>query len=143
MSENNGPVGRRDFLKTASGVGMSLGLANSVLAGRGAKTSSRVIGANDRINVGVIGVGGRGSYVGEEFAKLGEKNNSCQIVAVCDVYEKRKRMNAEKFKCDGYLDYREIVGRSDVDAVIIATPDHWHAKIALDALDHGKDVYLE
>ena len=143
MPENNSHFDRRDFLKTASGVGVSLGLANSVFAGRGAKTSNRVIGANDRINVGVIGVGGRGNYVGEQFAKFGEKNNACQIVAVCDVYEKRKRFNAEKFKCDGYLDYREIVGRSDVDAVIVATPDHWHAKIALDAMDHGKDIYLE
>src|SRR5260370_9191584 len=143
MPENNGPVGRRDFLKTASGDGVSLGLANSALGGRGAKMSGRVIGANDRINVGVIGAGGRGSYVAEVFAKQGEKNNSCQIVAVCDVYEKRKRQNAEKLKCNGYLDYREIVGRSDVDAVIVATPDHWHAKIALDAMDHGKDVYLE
>src|SRR5260370_20450541 len=143
MPENNGPVGRRDFLKTASGDGVSLGLANSALGGRGAKMSGRVIGANDRINVGVIGAGGRGSYVAEVFAKQGEKNNSCQIVAVCDVYEKRKRQNAEKLKCNGYLDYREIVGRSDVDAVIVATPDHWHAKIALAAMDKGKDVYLE
>ena len=143
MSENKGPVGRRDFLKTASGVGLSLGLANSALAGRGAKTSSRVLGANDRINVGVIGTGGRGSYVAGQFHNYGQKNNACEIVAVCDVYEKRKRLNAEKFKCDGFLDYREVLARPDVDAVIVATPDHWHARIALEAMDHAKDVYLE
>ena len=136
---------RRDFLKTAGGVGLSLGIANSALAAaRGAKMSGRVIGANDRINVGVIGVGGRGSYVGGVFHHYGEKNNNaCAIVAVCDVYEKRKKAQADRFKCDGYLDYREVLNRSDVDAVIVATPDHWHAKIALDAMDHGKDVYLE
>jgi predicted dehydrogenase len=143
MPENNGSVGRRDFLKTAGAAGVSISLAKSALAGRGSKMSGRVIGANDRINVGVIGTGGRGRYVASVFAKVGEKNNSCQIVGVCDVYEKRKRENAEKFKCDGYLDYREVIGRSDVDAVLIATPDHWHAKIALEAMDHGKDVYLE
>jgi len=143
MSETTGPFGRRDFLKTAGAAGMSLGLAKSALAGRGAKTSSRVLGANDRINVGVIGVGGRGSYVGAQFAKIGQKNNSCQIVAVCDVYAKRKREASERLKCDGFMDYREVLARPDVDAVIVATPDHWHAKIALDAMDHGKDVYLE
>ena len=143
MPEKEGPVGRRDFLRKASAAGFSIGLAKSALGARGAKTSGRVVGSNDRINVGVIGVGGRGSYVASMFQKVGDQNNSCQIVAVCDVYEKRKRENAAKFKCEGYLDYREVVGRSDVDAVIVATPDHWHAKVALDAMDHGKDVYLE
>ena len=68
-------------------------MAGSALAARGGKSARnrRVIGANDRINVGVIGVGGRGSYVGREFEKFGKDNNACQIVAVCDVYEKRKR----------------------------------------------------
>jgi len=102
-----------------------------------------VIGANDKINVGVIGCGGRGTYVASEFAKSGARDNSCQIVAVCDVYEKRKKLNQDKYKVDGYLDYRELLARNDVDAVIVATPDHWHAKIALAAMDGGKDVYLE
>ena len=145
MSTDNGPVDRRDFLKTTGAVGLSFGLAKSSFAARGAKgtQSNRVLGANDRINIGVVGVGGRGSYVGRTFQKYGDANNSCQIVAVCDVYEKRKRESAEHFKCDGFMDYRELLAKPGLDAVIVATPDHWHAKIALDAMDHGKDVYLE
>ena len=141
------PVARRDFLKKASAAGIGLGLANSALAAaRGGKPaqSGRVIGANDRINVAVIGYGGRGTYVSRTFQKFGDDHNAaCQIVAVCDVYEKRKRAGAEHFKVDGYLDYREVLAKPDVDAVIVATPDHWHARIALDAMDKGKDVYLE
>ena len=64
-------------------------------------------------------------------------------MAVADVYEKRKKRAGERFKCDGYLDYHEVIARKDVDAVIVATPDHWHAKLALEAMDAGKDVYLE
>ena len=145
MAESgNNSLDRRDFLKTASAAGVTLSLANSAFGARGAKMSGRVIGANDRINIGVVGVGGRGSYVANVFHHYGEKNNNaCEIVAVCDVYEKRKKAAAERFKCDGFLDYREVLSRSDVDAVIVATPDHWHAKIALDAMDRGKDVYLE
>jgi predicted dehydrogenase len=142
MPDNN-DVNRRTFLKTASAVGTTLGLAGSAFAARPQKTTGRVIGANDKINIGVIGCGGRGSYVAFEFDRAGKKDNSCQIVAVCDVYEKRKKKNAERFKADGYLDYREVLARNDVDAVIVATPDHWHARIALDAMDRGKDVYCE
>ena len=134
---------RRDFLKSAGAAGISLSMAGAALAGRGAKMSNRVLGSNDRINIGVIGVGGRGSDDAKSFQAFGDAHNACQVVAVCDVYEKRKRQAAEKHNCKGYLDYREVLDRSDVDAVIIATPDHWHAKIALDAMDHGKDVYLE
>ena len=141
MSEET--VDRRGFLKTAGAAGLALGAAGQAFA-RGAKASTgRVIGANDRIQVGVVGVGGRGSYVSGVFARYGEKTNACQIVGVCDVYEKRKKLAADRHKCPGYLDYRELIARSDVDAIIVATPDHWHAKIALAAMDAGKDVYLE
>ena len=140
----NDNYNRRDFLKTASTVGASLGLAGQAMAARpGKMAAGRVIGANDKINVGVIGVGGRGFYVAKEFAQVGAKDNSCQIVAVCDVYTKRKNKAAEAYKAEGTLDYREILARSDIDAVIVATPDHWHAPIALEAMDRGKDVYLE
>jgi predicted dehydrogenase len=106
--------------------------------------SGRVLGANDRINIGVIGYGGRGEHVASQFAKVGSgEKNPAQIVAVCDVWARRKSKGAERYKCDGYLDYREVVNRNDVDGVIVATPDHWHARIALEAMDRGKDVYLE
>lgn len=136
---------RRDFLRRAGSVGAGVAFAGkAVAANRNKINPGRVIGANDRINVATVGVGGRGAYVTKAFTDYATaNNNACQIVGVCDVYEKRKRINAEKFNCKGYLDYREIISRSDVDAVIVATPDHWHAKIALEALDQGKDVYLE
>jgi predicted dehydrogenase len=142
MSSSNDSFDRRGFLKTVSAVGLTAG---PVLASRSGNKMSggRVIGANDRINIGLIGAGGRGNSDARNFARFGEQNNACQIVAVCDVYEKRKRLASEHYKCQGYLDYRELLARPDVDAVIIATPDHWHAKMALDAMDHGKDVYLE
>src|SRR6266849_2843466 len=144
MAEDEASVNRRDFMKQAAGVGAALGVTAKAFAARPAKASSgRVVGANDRINVGVIGVGGRGSYLAHTFAGIGERTNDCKVVAVCDVYEKRKRKNAESLKCDGFLDYREVINRPDIDAVVVATPDHWHAKIALEAMDQGKDVYCE
>src|SRR5258708_33256032 len=100
---------RRDFLKTVSATGLTLSAASSAFASRGSKRSGgRGVGANDRINIGVIGVGGRGNSDARNFAKVGEQNNACQIVAVCDVYEKRKRLAAEPFKGHSYLDHREV-----------------------------------
>jgi predicted dehydrogenase len=138
MSEH---VGRRGFLKRAGGMGAGLAMAGRAFSAN-TPTAGRVVGANDRINVAVIGCGGRGTYVGKAFAKYGDQNNS-HIVAVCDVYTKRRRLNAENHQAKAYADYREILARPDIDAVIVATPDHWHAKIALEAMDKGKDVYLE
>ena len=138
-------IGRRDFLKTTGGLSAGLALAGNAAGKTTAKTAaSRVIGANDRINVGVIGCGGRGTYVASAFQKYGDENqNACQIVAVCDVYEKRKRTQAELYKVKGTLDYREVLAMPEVDAVVVATPDHWHARIAIAAMDQGKDVYCE
>ena len=131
MLEKNGSVNRRDFMKSAAALGASLGVTKVAR------------GANDRIQVGVIGVGGRGTYVAREFAKIGKEDNSCQIVAVCDVYQKRLTKAKETHDCKGYLDYREVLDLPYVDAVIVATPDHWHAPVALAAMDKGKDVYCE
>jgi predicted dehydrogenase len=131
-------LNRRDFVKSA----VAAGAVASVL-GKPA-LGNRTIGANDRINVAMIGVGGRGRDLLNWVRTTGlMPKTPAQIVAVCDVYAKRKRLAAEAAKCDGYMDYREVLERKDVDAVLIATPDHWHAKIAIEAMNKGKDVYLE
>lgn len=141
MPENSA-LDRRSFLRNAT----ALGLASKAIA---QKPGARVIGANDRINVGVIGVGGRGTYVGRAFGRVGQESSNAQVIAVCDVYQKRinqnKDMHATMFntKVDGYLDYRELIKRPDIDAVIVATPDHWHATMAIEAMKAGKDVYCE
>lgn len=136
---------RRDFIKRTGGLSAGAALAGSAFAKANSKMNpARVLGANDRINVALIGCGGRGSSDAASFHKYAQANdNACQIVAVCDVYEKRKKEQAAKYNAKGTLDYREVLAMSDVDAVIVATPDHWHARIALEAMDQGKDVYLE
>src|SRR3954453_5855045 len=136
---------RRDFLKRTGGLGAGTAIAGAAFArGTNKMNPSRVLGANDRINIGLIGCGGRGMSDAGTFTRYGvENNNACQIVAVADVYEKRKKAAADKYNAKGFLDYREVLAMSDVDAVIIATPDHWHTRIALEAMDRGKDVYLE
>lgn len=130
---------RRDFLKT-TGIGVAAGLTAAQY-----KAFAAEEGANDKINIGVIGVGGRGSSLLDWVIKKPQ----AKVVAVCDVYVKRRKQAASKAgldpenpkDCTG--DYMEIVKRPDIEAVIIATPDHWHARIAIDALNNGKDVYLE
>jgi predicted dehydrogenase len=135
MSES---VNRREFVRNVMGVGAALGAVRQLPA------QGRVIGANDRINVGIIGVGVRGMGLLRQLVRMSEAGSPIQIVAVCDVYEKRKRQAQERSKAEfATLDYRELLDRKDVDVVVIATPDHWHAKMAIAAMDRGKDVYLE
>jgi predicted dehydrogenase len=136
-------VNRRDFVRTAAG---ALGVAQSLAAARSAAlpAQTRVIGANDKINIGVIGVGMRGMGLLRQLVRMRDAGANIEIVAVCDVYEKRKRQAQEISKAEfATLDYRELLDRKDIDAVVIATPDHWHAKMANGAMDRGKDVYLE
>ncbi len=134
---------RRDFLINSGSAGAALSAAGSAFAAKAASKPGRVVGANDKINVGIVGVGGRGNYVANVFAKLGEQTGKCQITQVCDVYQKRVTAAAAKFKAKGTLDWREVVNNPELDAIIVATPDHWHAKVALAAMDNGKDVYVE
>ena len=111
-----------------------------------ARSAARVVGANDRINVGHIGVGGMGGSHLRTFARQSEQNKSLQSIAVCDIYKARKeraKSVAHLADKDVHHDYLELLARSDVDAVIIAVPDHWHGQMAVDALAAGKDVYLQ
>lgn len=127
---------RRSFVKSAAGAVVAFGAAART-------TYARILGANDRINLAVIGVGGRGRGLLREVVGIQESSGTIQVLGVADVYEKRKKTAQDICKGDAYLDYREILTRPDIDAVIIATPDHWHAKMAIEAMNQGKDVYLE
>ena len=95
---------------------------------------------NDRPTVGSIGLGGRGTGIANNARRYGD------IVAVCDVDQRHAERAKERLsggKADTYSDYRELLARSDIDVVTIGTPDHWHTRIALEALAAGKDVYCE
>jgi predicted dehydrogenase len=134
MNETNS---RRDFIKKA-GLG-ALGL--SILPSMYQK-----VAASDRLRVAHIGVGGMGNNHMKWFANLPEVD----IVALCDVDELHLGATKERLlkmkpdaKVDTYGDFRQILDRKDIDAVTIATPDHWHARIAALAFQAGKDVYGE
>ena len=131
---NTFETSRRKFLKTSA-------LATSALA-LPASSYSAVLGANDRINFAVIGCGGMGTGHLGSLVKRSEADNII-VRAVSDVYQRRLTRAKGICKGDGYPDYRKLLERNDVDAVLIATPDHWHAKISIDAMDSGKHVYVE
>jgi predicted dehydrogenase len=128
---------RRGFLKTsavaAAGLTTTYWLTSSVA--RAADASSK----NDRPLVGCIGVGDRWKGLFKGVLPHGD------IVAVCDVDGKHAETAQEKIgrKTDSYGDYRKLLDRKDIDVVTIVTPDHWHTKIAIDAMRAGKDVYCE
>src|SRR5580704_4084982 len=105
---------RRDFTKTATAVGVATALS-----------AKRVLGANDRVRVGFIGLGNRGDQVLSAFLE----HKDAEVVAVCDIYQpyldfasKKIGTNPEQFR-----DYQKMLDRKDLNAVVIATPDHWHA----------------
>ena len=130
---------RRRFLGTAAA-----GLA--IPRPATAASANRVIGANDRINIGFIGVGGRGRGHLRRIHARSQEQADVQVVAVCDIYSKRKeraRLLAKLAPKDVHHEYLDMLSREDVDAVYISSPDHWHAPMTFDALDSGKDVYLE
>lgn len=105
--------------------------------------SKSVFGANERIGVAVIGCGGMGNAHINTLLALKQKGEPVDLVAVCDVWQKRLDAAAQRTSAKALLDYRQVLDDKSVDAVCIATPDHWHAKIAIEAMEAGKDVYCE
>jgi hypothetical protein len=100
-------IDRRDFLKNATALGAASGLTRVAGAARpAARVANKVVGANDRINVGVVGCGSRGFSVSKDFAKAGDAHNA-RIAMVCDVYQKRVNDAAQHHNVKGTLDYRE------------------------------------
>jgi predicted dehydrogenase len=106
-----------------------------------AASYSRIFGANERVRIAGLGVGGRATYL----LGLITKTENTEIIAVCDIAETRRLAAKERFAPDGrdYLDYQDVLARNDIDAVVIGAPDHWHVPMTVDAVNAGKDVYVE
>src|SRR5947209_1820152 len=121
---------RRDFAKTAALAGVSTALS-----------SRRILGANDRIRLGFIGLGNRGDQVLDGFLE----HKDADVVGICDLHPPYLEFAAKKIGSQPkpYHDYRQLLDQKDVDAVVICTPDHWHALHMIHACQAGKDVYVE
>jgi len=143
---------RRSFLKTIT-AGAAGALAAPYVITSNALGNASILPASERITLAHIGVGGQGSGLLKHFLGL----NDCQSVAICDPFRNRRegraqmvndryaqKYNQPSYKaCQACNDFRSIMARDDVDAVVIATPDHWHVPIALAAARAGKDMYVE
>jgi len=121
---------RRDFAKSAAAVGVAAALGRA-----------RVLGANDRIRLGFIGLGNRGDQVLDAFLV----HRDAEVVAICDLWQPYLDFAARKIGSNPtqFKDYRKLLDLKNVDAVVICTPDHWHALQTIHACQAGKDVYVE
>src|SRR5687768_9627757 len=140
---------RRDFIRQVGAVAaVAAASASQATAATqpAVAAKGRVIGANDRINVGFVGCGGRMNAHIRRVMERSKETGDVQAVAVNDIWDKRKQRAREATGVDErsvYHDYREVCARPDVDVVVIASPDHWHHAHTMEALRNGKDVYLE
>ncbi len=127
-------LSRRSFL-TASAAATATASALTLPA------SAQPVGANERINIGLIGTGGRCRHLMQALAKV----PNTRMTAVCDIYEPNLEQAQKLAAADAatFRDYRRLLDRKDIRAVLIAAPDHWHVPMAVDAMAAGKDVYVE
>jgi len=132
---------RRDFLVGTVGVvGASALPVSAAPLIETSSTPRRVIGANDRVRVGVIGTGRQGTNVLRGHQRL----DDVEIAAICDVYAPNLAKAAEAVPTAAkHTDFRRIIEDKAIDAVVIGTPDHWHALMTVLACQAGKDVYVE
>lgn len=138
---------RRNFLKQITGTTLALAASPLASLAHEEKIEERIlhyekkIAANDRINIAIIGMG----IMGNNDTRTALKVPGVQLVAACDLYDGRLQRAKEVYGKDLFTtdDYRKILDRKDIDAVIIATADLWHARISKDALAKGKHVYCE
>ncbi len=125
---------RRGFLKgTASAVAFPYVITTNALG------NARTPAASERVTLGHIGVGGQGTALFNAFQNV----KGAQSVAVADAYTERREQRADQCKGKAYADFRELLARDDIDAVVVATPDHWHVPVAIYAARAGKDCYVE
>ena len=130
---------RRKFIKNVAS--LSTGIA-AFGSGYELLAKSRIIGANERIRVGVIGCGGMANAHIDAILKMKESDN-VEIAAVSDVYSIRLDQAREKTQAKQIEDFRRLLDSKDIDYVLIATPEHWHYQMTLDAIDAGKHIYVE
>jgi predicted dehydrogenase len=133
-----GAVTRRDFLSTTVKTAAALGVVSAPMV-----SSTRVLGASERLGVGFIGVGGRGRTHLDIVLGMINQGENLQVIGISDTYGPRMKAAAEHAKAKTYPNYRELLKDPAIDVVCIASPDRLHVPQALDAIRAGKDVYCE
>jgi len=157
MTKKSGKTSRRAFITQTGMISAGITLGVNPIS---ANSYNRIPGANDKIRVGFIGVGNRGT----QLLKIFMEQPDCEVAALCDVYEPYITRDRSKVdprylkdmpgqipamdevfpnKVERYSDYRKLLEDKSIDAVCIASPDHWHAIMTIDAIKAGKDVYVE
>ncbi len=121
---------RRDFLKTSTATALAFGFP-----------ALNALGAGEKLNIGLIGTGGRCRHLAKSFSKM----DDVRVVGLCDVYDENIELTKPVADAKAFITkkYKELLDRKDIDAVLIATPDHWHVPITIDAVNAGKHVYVE
>ncbi|MEM8945424.1 MAG: Gfo/Idh/MocA family oxidoreductase [Planctomycetota bacterium] len=141
MSNSNNNVSRRRFIQSST--------ASAALMATTSAAAAKSTDSNSRLRIGFIGVGGRCQAHVDSALTMFRKDGCVELAAVCDVYNRNNQRTAAKIEWKTGKrptetgDYRDILSDPSIDAVVIATPDHWHARQTVDALNAGKHVYCE